>query len=122
MEEYKNLGGMINSELVDIFTEQTDVRGNKKKRAIEAAVRLWISLPEEVQSKILSQSKGLLVDLPSIFPYFVSTQDHGIADDFSKAFQDQQHEILKRFDRLEKAQSELGERLDKVLKRSKKNK
>jgi len=112
----------MNSGLIDTFAQQTDVRGQKKKRAIEAAVRLWISLPEEVQSKILSQKEGLLVDLPTIFPYFVSPQDHNLATDFSKAFNEQQIAIFERLDRHEKSLKELGKMLDKAIARRKKNK
>ena len=52
----KNLGGMMDSEVVDLFTSQVNERGHKNKRALEAAVRLWISLPEEIQARLLNKT------------------------------------------------------------------
>jgi hypothetical protein len=54
----RNLGGMMDAELVDLFSEQCDERSFKSKRALWAAVRLWVSLPIDVQSKL--QKKGIL--------------------------------------------------------------
>jgi hypothetical protein len=53
--EQKNLGGMIKSDLVDAFTQQTDERGYKKKRAIAAAINLWLSLPSDIQSHLFNK-------------------------------------------------------------------
>ena len=53
--ENKNLGGMMNSELVDAFTQQVEERGYRKKRALAGAVMLWLSLPSDAQAKILHQ-------------------------------------------------------------------
>jgi hypothetical protein len=53
--EQKNLGGMIKSEIVDAFTQQADERGYKKKRAIESAINLWLSLPAEVQGRLFNK-------------------------------------------------------------------
>ena len=52
----KNLGGKMNGDLVDRFTKQVDQRSSKIKRSLAAAVKLWIELPQEVQSRLLDQS------------------------------------------------------------------
>jgi ATP-dependent Clp protease adapter protein ClpS len=52
----KNLGGMMNSEIVDKFTNQVNERGHKIKRALASSVKLWVELPEEIQVKLLNQS------------------------------------------------------------------
>ena len=52
----KNLGGMMDSNLVEEFTSQVDDRGSKIKRSLVAAVKLWIELPAEIQALLLNQS------------------------------------------------------------------
>jgi len=52
----KNLGGMMDAEIVDAFTNQADTRGQIKKSALAAAVRLWTSLPEEIQARLMNRS------------------------------------------------------------------
>ena len=52
----KLLSGDVDSKIVDKFLKQVDSRGFKKKRALAAAVQLWMELPEEVQAKQLNQS------------------------------------------------------------------
>lgn len=53
--EEKSLGAFMASSVVDAFTEQVDNRGQKKKRSLEAAVRLWVALPQDLQAEFLSQ-------------------------------------------------------------------
>jgi len=52
----KMLGAHIDSALVDEFSNQVDERGYKSKRCLGAMVKLWLSLPEVVQAKLLNQS------------------------------------------------------------------
>jgi hypothetical protein len=49
----KVLSADLDSELVDKFCEQVDIRGFKKKRAIQGAIELWLSLPSALQAYIL---------------------------------------------------------------------
>ena len=46
----------MDSEIVDAFTSQADTRGQVKKSALAAAVRLWTSLPEEIQARLMNRS------------------------------------------------------------------
>lgn len=52
----KMLGAHIDSCLVDEFSKQVDERGQKNKRALAAAVRLWLGLPEAIQARLLNQA------------------------------------------------------------------
>jgi len=40
--DQKNFGVNINEEISDTFSEQIEARGQKKFRALEGALRLWI--------------------------------------------------------------------------------
>ena len=46
----------MDAEIVDAFTNQADTRGQIKKSALAAAVRLWTSLPEEIQARLMNRS------------------------------------------------------------------
>lgn len=46
----------IPTKLFEEFNAQRKTRGQVKKEAIRAMVKLWIQLPEEFQAKLLSQS------------------------------------------------------------------
>jgi hypothetical protein len=52
----KSLGGMMDGATVRAFCEQADRIGGKIKRHLEAAARLWITLPDDVKTKFLDQS------------------------------------------------------------------
>lgn len=52
----KMLSADVDSALVDLFLEQADERGYKKKRALAAAAKLWVELPQEVQARLIDQS------------------------------------------------------------------
>lgn len=47
---------MMDPDLVDQFTDQVDERGSKIKRSLAAALKLWITLPEDIQARLLSRS------------------------------------------------------------------
>lgn len=51
----KNLGGEMDSELVDLFSDQVRARNYKSKKALAAAVRTWVNLPEEVQRSLYTE-------------------------------------------------------------------
>jgi hypothetical protein len=53
-KEEKSLGAMMDSEVVDLFTEQAANRNYKSKKALAAAVRVWVNLPEDVQRELYS--------------------------------------------------------------------
>ncbi len=50
----KLLSAEIDSELVERFVAQTEARGYLKKRALRAALEIYLSLPREVQGHILT--------------------------------------------------------------------
>ena len=54
----KPLNADVNSELRDEFFDQVKSRGYVQKRAIEAALQLFVSLPREVQAKALDGTFG----------------------------------------------------------------
>ncbi|MHC4620352.1 MAG: hypothetical protein ACYTEQ_21595 [Planctomycetota bacterium] len=49
---------MIDADLVDAFIAQVDAQGSKIKRSLAAAVRLWVALPQDVQTRLQNQSLG----------------------------------------------------------------
>ena len=49
--DQKSFGVDIDSELLDKFTEQYNARGFKKYRALEGAMRLWITLTSAEQNQ-----------------------------------------------------------------------
>ena len=54
----KTLVADINVSLIDAFEKQWKARGQVQKRAVAAALRLWVSLPEDLQAKLISQELG----------------------------------------------------------------
>ncbi len=50
------LAADVSSELFEAFDQQRSDRSQVKKCAVEAAIRLWISLPNEIQARLLSKS------------------------------------------------------------------
>ncbi len=54
----KQMGADLAVELVDKFQAQIEQRGFKKKRALQGAIELWLSLPDELQVFIISGSCG----------------------------------------------------------------
>jgi len=52
----KLLSADIDSDLADNFLSQADERGYRKKRALAAAIKLWIELPTEIQARLLDLS------------------------------------------------------------------
>jgi len=54
----KLLSADLEGEVVDRFCEQVESRGFKKKRALSAAVRLWLSIPNELQAFLMSGECG----------------------------------------------------------------
>jgi hypothetical protein len=46
--------GYIYSVSIEDFCQQAELRGFKKKKAIEAAIRTWITLPAEIQVQIIT--------------------------------------------------------------------
>lgn len=57
-EDEKTLSADINISLADTFEKQWKARGQIQKRAVAAALRLWISLPEDLQARLISQELG----------------------------------------------------------------
>jgi hypothetical protein len=54
----QTLAADIPVKLFEEFDSQRRKRGQVKKKAIRAMVKLWIQLPEEFQAKLLNQSVG----------------------------------------------------------------
>ena len=52
-KKQRNINAAINSEVADLFYEQIDERGHKVYRAVEGSLRLWISLPSEIQALLI---------------------------------------------------------------------
>ncbi|GEM_PF-3728206 len=57
-KDEKTLAADIRISLLDEFERQWKVRGQIQKRAVAAALQLWISLPEDMQAKFISQELG----------------------------------------------------------------
>ena len=49
--EQKNVNVNMNSEIADEFAAQVEDRGQKKFRAIEGALRLWLTLTSQDQTR-----------------------------------------------------------------------
>jgi hypothetical protein len=49
----KNFSVNINENLSDLFTTQIAERGFTKYRALEGAIRLWLSIPPDEQVKLM---------------------------------------------------------------------
>ena len=60
----KNISAFINPSVSDRFSEQTDNRGQKKYRALEGSIRLWLSLPSEVQALLIANPE---IDIDGIY-------------------------------------------------------
>lgn len=56
--ELRQLGAELPEAIVDEFCNQVDKRGFKKKKALQGAVELWISMQGEIQSYIISRDSG----------------------------------------------------------------
>jgi hypothetical protein len=52
----KGFGVDIDAGIADKFSDQLETRGQKKFRAIEAALKLWVSLPNELQALLIDES------------------------------------------------------------------
>ena len=52
----QTLAADIPVKLFEEFNSQRKKRGQVKKEAVRAMVKLWIQLPEEIQAKLLGQS------------------------------------------------------------------
>jgi len=53
----KNVNVNIDENLYDEFSTHTDQRGYTKYRAVEGALRVFMALPAEVQTQLISNSK-----------------------------------------------------------------
>ncbi len=54
----KTLAADVKISLLDAFEKQWKSRGQIQKRAVAAALHLWISLPEDLQARLISQELG----------------------------------------------------------------
>jgi hypothetical protein len=54
----KTLAADVKASLLNSFEKQWKARGQVQKRAVAAALRLWISLPEDLQARLMSQELG----------------------------------------------------------------
>jgi hypothetical protein len=52
----KLLSAHVDAELCDRFLQQASTRSIVKKRALAAAINLWIELPPEIQARLLDRS------------------------------------------------------------------
>lgn len=57
-KDEKTLSADVKISMADAFEKQWKARGQIQKRAVAAALRLWISLPEDLQAKLISQELG----------------------------------------------------------------
>ena len=55
-ENYKTLSSDIPVELFDEFNKQRTERGQVKKEAVRAMLKLWLQLPHQTQAQLLDQS------------------------------------------------------------------
>lgn len=54
----KTLAADVKISLFDAFEKQWKSRGQVQKRAVAAALHLWISLPKDLQARLISQELG----------------------------------------------------------------
>ena len=54
----KTLAAGVKISLLDAFAKQLKARGQVQKRAVAAALHLWISLPEDLQARLIGQELG----------------------------------------------------------------
>ena len=54
-QDEQTVSADIPAELSEIFDTQRRDRGQVKKDAVRAMIRLWVELPEEIQAKLLNQ-------------------------------------------------------------------
>jgi len=54
----KTLSADVKISLANAFEKQWKARWQVQKRAVEAALRLWISLPEDLQARLISKQLG----------------------------------------------------------------
>ena len=54
----KTLSADVSISIADAFEKQWKSRGQVQKRAVEAALRLWLSLPQDLQASLISQELG----------------------------------------------------------------
>lgn len=57
-KDEKTLAADVEISLLDAFEKQWKSRGQIQKRAVAAALHLWISLPEDLQARLISQELG----------------------------------------------------------------
>jgi len=57
-KDEKTLAADIKISLLNEFERQWKARGQIQKRAVAAALRLWLSLPEDLQARLISQELG----------------------------------------------------------------
>ncbi len=55
-KDEKTIAADIPIEVFQDFESQRKQRGQVKKTAVSAAIRLWVSLPEEIQARLLNKS------------------------------------------------------------------
>ena len=57
-KDKKTLAADVKISLLNVFEKQWKARGQIQKRAVEAALRLWISLHQDLQARLISQELG----------------------------------------------------------------
>lgn len=56
MEGEKSFGADLPVSLCEEIDAQVDERNHKKKAVVASALRLWLSLPTEIQARLLNKS------------------------------------------------------------------
>lgn len=98
----KNLGAAMDEKLVSLFSEQCDERSFKSKKAMAAAVRLWVSLPFDIQSKL--QGKGILRGglegvLNTLISQLVLAFRNDLTENQRQTFDDEAKQTKQKLDR-----------------------
>jgi hypothetical protein len=57
-KDERTLAADIKISVLNKFEKQWKARGQVQKRAVEAALRLWTSLPEDLQARLLAGGSG----------------------------------------------------------------
>ncbi len=52
----KTIAADVPGEVFEAFEEQRQQRGQVKKQALSSAIRLWVSLPEDIQARLLNKA------------------------------------------------------------------
>jgi hypothetical protein len=93
-ENERLLSADMDHQIVAEFLNQASDRGFTKKRALAAAVKLWIRLPLEMQARLLSQDQERLLRRDQ--EYLLRRQERLLSQDQERLLRRGQGRLLRR--------------------------